>query len=146
VKKLAIVLLFVAAACRRQATAGSPPVASAGAATPRDAVVGFMAAAKVQDLQAMALLWGTTNGPALSTMDKESRDQREIIMMCYLKHDTYRVLSEAPSTNTERVLAVEVTYKGLTRSTNFYATGGPAGRWFVRTFDLEPLRDLCATK
>ena len=109
-----------------------------------------MAAAKSQDLQEMGLSWGTANGPALTDSEnrdeKETREQREIILMCYLKHDTYRVLGEAPAANAERVLAVELKYKDLTRSTNFTLTRGPKERWFVRQFDIEALRDICAKR
>jgi hypothetical protein len=150
-KKLAIVVLLVAAAaaagCRRTAGVGGPgTVNEPGAATARQAVDKFMAAAHSQDLQAMSLVWGTSQGPAIQTMDKEERDQREIIMMCHLKHDRFQGLGEAPSTAGERAIAVELKFKDLTRSTNFYLTRGPNNRWFVRSFDLEPLREICAKR
>ena len=94
--------------------------------------------------------WGTATGPMLKSSEskeaKDSREQREIILMCYLKHDSYRVLGEAPAKNGERVLAAEVKFRDLTRSTNFTVTRGPNDRWFVRQFDIEALRDICARK
>src|SRR3954468_22866244 len=60
VKKLAVVLLLVAASCRRTVTVASPPTAGQpGAVSPRAAIAKFMASAKAQDLQAMALIWGS---------------------------------------------------------------------------------------
>ena len=94
----------------------------------------------------MSMAWGTSSGPASTRMDQSERDQREIVMMCFLKHDSYQVLSEAPGTNNERIFVAELKYKGLTRSSNFTATRGPSDRWYLRAFDTDPLRDLCATR
>jgi hypothetical protein len=147
VKKLAIVLLLVAAGCRRTVVVGNATtVRDPGAPTPREAVDRFMAAAKTQDLQAMSLVWGTNAGPTIETMAKEERDQREIIMMCSLKHDSYRIMGEAPSTDGDRVIAMEVKFKDLTRSTSFKATRAQSNRWFVLKFDNDALRDICARK
>ena len=67
-------------------------------------------------------------------------------MLCYLAHDSHRILSDAPAPNNERVVAAELRRGALTRSANFYAVAGPGGRWYVRTFDMEPLTDLCRSK
>lgn len=152
-KKLAIIALLVVSACTRTVVVNSPPTAVSGrggGATPREALQRFMTAAKNQDLQELGVTWGTVDGPILkaseSREEKDTREQREIILMCYLKHDSYRVLGEAPAKNGERVLAAEVKFQDLTRSTNFSVTRGPNDRWFVRQFDIEALRDICARK
>lgn len=149
-KKLAILLLLVAAAsCRRQVVVASPPPSdpnAPGAATPREAVQRFMSAAKAQDLQAMAIIWGTSAGPARGTMGQQEIEQREVIMMGCLKHDSYRTGAESPASGGERVVAVEIKFRDLTRTTNFYATPGPSNRWYVRTFDLESVRDICVRR
>jgi hypothetical protein len=146
-KKLAIVLLLVAAGCRRTAVVGAATtVNDPGAPTPRQAVDRFMAAAHSQDLQALSLIWGTAAGPTISTMDKDERDKREIIMLCYLKHDKYQIRGEAPGPEGERVFAMEVTFKTLTRLTTFKSVRGPSNRWYVREFDNNALRDICARK
>jgi hypothetical protein len=62
--------------------------------------------------------------------------------MCYLKHDRYRVLSEQQVAGGERVMQVELTKGTLSRTTNFFLTTG-ADRWFVRSADMEPVKDLC---
>ena len=143
-KKLAIVGMFVVAACTRPVsvgTAGNPN--APGGATAREAVQKFLAAAKAQDLQAMSNVWGTSAGPARTTMEREELEQREIILLCYLKHDSYKLGSESPAANGERVFDVEMTYKDVTRTANFFATPGPAGRWYLRAFDNEKLTDIC---
>ena len=143
-KKLAIVGLLVVAACTRQVSVGTAANPNMpGGATAREAVQKFLVAAKAQDLQAMSNVWGTSAGPARSTMDQQVLEQREIILLCYLKHDSYRIASEAPATDGERVFEVETKYKDLTRSANFFATPGPAGRWYLRAFDSEKLTDIC---
>jgi hypothetical protein len=148
-KKLAIVVLLVGAACRRQTvvtTNVTPRDIATGGATPREALKAFLDAAKAQDLQAMSLVWGTKNGPAAATMDRAALEQREVILACYLKHDTYRIVSETPAAADERVIDTELTFKNLTRSSNFSLTPGPDNRWFVRSFDADALRDLCAAR
>ena len=146
-KKLAIVGLLVVAACTRQVSVGTAANPNApGGATAREAVQKFLAAAKAEDLQAMSNVWGTSAGPARSTMDRQQLEQREIILLCYLKHDSYRITNESPGADGERVFDVETTYRGLTRSANFFATPGPAGRWYLRAFDNEKLKDICQRK
>ena len=143
-KKLAIVGMLVVAACTRPVSVGTAANPNTpGAATAREAVQKFLAAAKAQDLQAMSIVWGTSAGPARSTMDRQELEQREIILLCYLKHDAYKIGSESPATNGERVFDVEMKYRDLTRSANFFATPGPAGRWYLRTFENEKLTDIC---
>jgi hypothetical protein len=145
-KKLVIVLLLVAG-CRRTVVVGNATtVNDPGAPTPREAVDRFMTAASAQDLQALSLVWGTSEGPTISTMDKDERDKREIIMLCFLKHDRYRILGEAPGPKGERVFAMEVTFKDLTRPTTFKSVRGPSNRWYVGEFDMNALRDICAKK
>ena len=102
-----------------------------------------MAAAKAQNLDAMSLVWGSAAGPARSTMDRTTWEQREVIMMTCLRHDSYRVQGEAPAAGGERVLLVELKFGDLTRSTNFYATLGPEQRWFVRSLDTQALESIC---
>lgn len=143
-KNLAIVGLLVVAACTRPVSVGTAANPNTpGAATPREAVQKFLAAAKAQDLQAMSNVWGTSAGPARSTMDRQELEQREIILLCFLKHDRYAIASESPAADGERVFLVEMTYRDLTRSANFFATPGPASRWYLRSFENEKLTDIC---
>jgi hypothetical protein len=147
VKKLAILVTLVAiAGCRRQTLPSPSPANIPGAATPREAVTKFMSAARTQNIQAMADVWGDARGPVRETMEREQLEQREVVLIGCLKHDSYRVLGEAPAAGGERVLAVEVKLRDLTRSTNFYAIRGPSERWYVRTFDLESVKDICVRK
>lgn len=145
-KKLAIVVLLVAVSCRRQVVVGSPAANASGASTARAAVQLFMAAAKAQDIQALGQVWGSATGPILATISSAEVEQRAIYVMCHLKQDSYQILGESPAPGGERVFALEVKFKDLTASTHFNAIRGPSERWYVRTLELEPLRDICAKK
>lgn len=154
VKKL-IIGLALLAGCQKTVTtlpapASRPGVTAGGAATggtsPRAALDGFMAAVKAGDLQAMGTFWGTDQGPALTLMPQAEREERELIMVCYLKHDSYKVTDEQPGMDGKRVLSVTVTRKDLSRSTNFTMVAGPGARWYVLSMQMDPLRDLCAQR
>jgi hypothetical protein len=153
VRKLLIGLLVAIGACTTRTTtipATTAPQPSAGTVaqqTPREALATFLAAANATDLQAMSGVWGDKDGSvrASGKMGREEIEKREIIMMCYLRHDKYRVVSDNPAVNDERLLGVELTKGKLSRTANFnMATDGK--RWYVRSADLEALRDLCADR
>lgn len=132
--------------------APQPAVAPAGngtgSADARSAVLAFLDAGKNGDLQALATVWGSNTGSVrdAGTIPRDEMEKRELVMMCYLSHETHQILSDAAAPNNERVVAVQLRRGSLTRTANFYAVAGPAGRWYVRAFDMEPLADLCKTK
>ena len=128
-------------------TTPTPVATSAKQDTPRQALDTFLSAANSQDLQAMSGVWGDKDGSVRSSakMSREEIEKREIIMMCYLRHDKYRVVSDAPAVDNERILGVELTKGKVTRTSNFnLATDGK--RWYVRSANLEALRDLCVER
>ena len=149
--------LVVLAACatspaRTTSPAPQPAVAptgsSTGAADARGAVLAFLDAGKNGDLQALSTVWGSASGSVrdTGTIPREEMEKRELVMLCYLAHDTHQVVSDAPSANNERVVAASLRRGPLTRTANFYAVAGPGGRWYVRQFDMEALTDLCKSK
>jgi hypothetical protein len=140
VKKLLIVLLL-ATACQ---TTNTIIPATSAAAGPRPALDQFLAAVRSQDLQAMSAAWGNKDGPVRDSkiMTRDEVERRELILMCYFKHDKYRVIGEQPAIDNERVMQVELTKGTLSRTTNFFLAQGP-DRWYVRSADMEPVRDLC---
>lgn len=143
---LSLLLVASAAACRTTTTSGGPGNAAPsaiGADTPRQAVLSFLNAAKLQDLQAMSLVWGDSKGPARSSMQRDDLEKRELVMMCYFTHETSTILSDGPSQNNERILSVQIRKGTLEGVTNFFAVRGPEGRWFVRSAELEPLQKFC---
>ncbi len=143
-RKLILGLLLAATACGGATTVVPAPPAPIG---PRPALDAFLAAIRAQDLQAMSSAWGDKEGPVRDNK-KLSRDEvehRELIMMCYFRHDRYRVLGDQPTTGGERVMQVQLTKGTLSRTTNFFLADA-GDRWYVRTAEMEPVKDLCAQK
>jgi hypothetical protein len=145
VRKLLIGLLLTAACTSRTATVNGPGTPQAGG--PRPALDAFLASVRAQDLQAMAGVWGDRDGSVRDSnkMSRDEMEKRELLLMCYFRHDKYRVLGETPGTNGERVFQVELTRGTIHRTTNFYITAG-GDRWYVRNADIEPVKDLCAER
>lgn len=145
-KKLLIGLLLVAS-CRTQTVETRPLPAPAGATAARPALDAFLAAIRAKDLQALGAAWGDKSG-AIRDNDRISRDElekRELVLMCYFNHDSYEVLSDEPVAGGERRMSVKLTKGTVSRTTDFFLTSGP-DRWYVRSADMEPVRDLCISK
>ena len=145
---LASTLIFSAVAC---ATAPAPrPAAGSGAAAsgalaPRLAVDAFLDAVRVEDIQAMGALFGTSRGALRDTGGGPSNEleKRLIILQCYLAHDSYRILSEGPGEGASRMIRVELTRGNMKRQPALFAIQGPAGRWYVENVELAAVRDFC---
>ena len=149
-------IILLTAACAtspsRTTTAPQPAVAASGSGTgatdARGAVLAFLDAGKNGDLQALSAVWGSNAGSVrdAGTIPRDEMEKRELVMMCYLSHDTHQIVTDAASANDERVLTAALRRGPLTRTANFYAVEGPNGRWYVRAFDMEALTDLCKAK
>jgi hypothetical protein len=141
VRKLLLMGLLMAGACTTRTIAVPESSPTQG---PRPALAEFLASVRSQDLQAMSGAWGDRDGAVRDNrkMSREEMEQRELLLMCYFGHDSYRVLGESPGTNGERVLSVELTKGTMKRTTNFYLTQG-RDRWYVRSADIEPVKDIC---
>jgi hypothetical protein len=148
VRKLFIGLLLLAA-CKTSTTdtPASGPAPAAAVSSARPALDAFLAAIKAKDLQALGAAWGDKNG-AIRDSKRISRDElekRELVLMCYFNHDSYKILDDAPAAGGERRMSVALTRGTLTRTTDFFLVSGPE-RWYVRTANMEPVRDLCSRK
>ena len=146
-------LLFVVAACggSSQPSTGATPASRTptsqsdpGAATPSLAISTFMTAIKNQDLDALALIWGSEKGPARDVTPSDQFRKRELIMECYLQHDSYTVQSDVEQQRGLHVVSLQITKGTFTRNTKTQVVLGPNNRWFVDNIELEPLKDLCS--
>jgi hypothetical protein len=81
-----------------------------------------------------------------NSIPRDEMEKRELVMLCYLAHDSHTIISDAQAPNNERVVAAQLKHGPLTRTANFYAVAGPNGRWYVRQFDMESLTDFCKAK
>ena len=90
-------LLVVGAACGGARTASGPVPQDPG-----ETVAAFLDAARSDDVQRMAQLWGTESGPALQSMDPEVARQRLFVMAQFLSHESFEVLVD-PTLSDERI-------------------------------------------
>ncbi|MEO5902607.1 MAG: hypothetical protein ABIQ55_01195 [Gemmatimonadaceae bacterium] len=114
-----------------------------GAATPRGAVLDFLAAVKSQDIQAMSVIFGTKGGPSRDNMDRNELEKRLIILQCYFSNDKFRITGEAPGEGGHRIFTVELTKGGNIRTPRFYSVAGPSNRYYVDNMEIAAVRDFC---
>jgi hypothetical protein len=145
-KKLLLAFVVVGAlACHTAAPPSTSTVDnSPGAKTSTAAVQRFFAAVHAQDLQAMSLVWGTSKGAARDNMDRAQLEKREVILQCYFNYNTFRILNESPTSETRRMVRVELQRDGKTRTPVVYTVLGPDGRWYVENLDIAAVKDFCA--
>jgi hypothetical protein len=103
------------------------------------AVRGFMDAVKSQDITTMAGLWGTRDGVAANSMDREELVRRLRVIMTYLAHDEYELSSvgnDLLGTESQRVVTVRVSRDNCVSEVPFTVVRADDG-WLVQSMDLE---------
>lgn len=148
--KRAILLLLVVVACRSGSTAapntsvgGGGSSNLPGAAAPRQAVERFLGAAKNQDIQDMAVAWGTASGPARDRFERPELEKRLVLMQACYDNEKYRIVDDQPGDNGKRMLRVEITRAGITKTPRFTTVKGPSNRWYVEDADFAAVTALC---
>ncbi len=146
-----IIGLALAAGCTSAApmamSSGQPAGNVTGASSERAAIAQFMGAIKAQDLQALGGIWGDKDGPARERFSVDELQKRELIMLCYLKHDSYRILGDAPSLVADRTFAVEIKSGPITHTAQIVVTRASSGRYYVQAVpNLQQFEDVCASK
>ena len=146
--KRTILLVLAIAACRSAPTpspssSGAAAANLPGAAAPRQAVERFLGAAKSQDLQELAIAWGTRQGPARDQFERPELEKRLIMMQGCYDADKYRILDDVPSDNGRRLLRVELTKGNVTKTARFTTEKGPSERWYVQDADFAAVTALC---
>ena len=149
-KKLITTLALLCACSSAPPPAAAPaPIVSGnqtGGADALSAIRGFLTAAKQQNIQALGAFWGDAGGPARDRMERAEAEKRELIMICYLKHDRYEIAGDAPNPGGTRAVVVNLMFGELTRSTTFQVVQGPGRRWYVQNVDLVPLQEICSKR
>ena len=138
-RKVAGLLLLAACSSATQRNSGQ----LTGAAAPQLATEQFLRAANAGDIQAMSTQWGTKDGPARETMDRTQLEKRLAILACYFKHDSARIVGDAPGASGRRDVRIEIRKGNLVRQTTFYTIKGPGDRWYVENMDIAAVRDFC---
>jgi hypothetical protein len=150
--KRTILLVLCIAACRSSSSpttstggsSGSGAVANLpGAAGPRQAVERFLGAAKTGDIQELGIAWGTSKGPARESMERTELDKRVTMMAGCYDAEKHRILDEQPGEGGKRVLRVEMTKAGVTKTPRFTTVKGPSDRWYVEDADFAAITHFC---
>jgi hypothetical protein len=99
----------------------------------------FLQAAKDSNLTAMAAHWGNVHGPAGATGSPADYQKRMLIIQAWLKDNSFRVLSNEPSStaDNQRVLQVELTRGSCVNVVPFTMIRTGGGDWLVYQFNLE---------
>ena len=149
-RKLLLVVVLAGVACQTRTVetrAPSPVTAPSTASGPKPALDAFLSAIRAQDLQALAVAWGDKAGPVRDTkvFTREEMEQRELILIRCFKHVRARVLGESQAPGGERRFEVELVRGTVTRVADFLTVQGP-DRWYVRTANMDAVKDLCSAK
>lgn len=149
-RKLLLIGVLAGVACQSRTVevpAPARPGATPSASGPRPALDAFLSAIRAQDLQALSTAWGDKAGPVRDTkvFTREEMEQRELILIRCFKHDRARVLGESPAASGERKFEVELVRGTVTRVADFFTVQGP-DRWYVRSANMDAVKDLCSAK
>ena len=145
-KKLLIGFLLLVACTTRTtelpSTKPGPVVTGA-----RPALDAFLGAIRSKDLQALGANWGDKDGPIRDSkrISRDELEKRELLLMCYFGHDSYTVLNDEAAAGGERKMTVRLTKGTISRTTDFLIASAPE-RWYVRSGNVEPVRDLCSRR
>ncbi len=117
----------------------SPPDSSVA---PALALEQFLRAANASDLDTMARLFGTKDGPWARNVNDVDADQRMLMFASALKHDDYLILGDAlvPGRRNEATqLTVRLTRDGRNTDVWFVMAWAGGLGWMVEQFNLEAL-------
>lgn len=138
--RMSLLVLSVVVGCR----AAAVPSGATGAASPTEAVVAFVSAAKAQDLQAISAVWGNETALTRDLVDRQELERRLLIINCHLRHNESRIGAPQMGESGRILMSVELT-KGSTRATVPFTTvkNSRNNRWYVEDLDMRPARALC---
>lgn len=108
-------------------------------ATPDQTVERFIAAVNASDLDGMAMLWGTRDGPeaVTHTMSETVRLQRLTIMQHMLKSENHMITGTDATDPSKRVLTVAMTQSNRRFAVPFTLVPSRAGGWLINTIGLD---------
>jgi len=108
-------------------------------ATPDQTVERFLAAVNAADLDGMAMLWGTRDGPegVTHSMNETVRLQRLTIMQHMLKSENHMITGTDATDPSKRVLTVAMTQNNRRFAVPFTLVTSRAGGWLINTIGLD---------
>lgn len=145
-KLIALAILLVACQTTAPRSVSSPRPAGVSASSATGALTAFLGGAKAQDIQAMAAVWGTSEGPAGGQKTRQELEQGLYYNMKCLRNDSFKILDDSQGPAGARILNVQITRGSLSRTTRFTTVAGPENKWYVNAFDPKPVSDLCMSR
>src|SRR4051812_19062089 len=113
---------------------GSAPVQPARSAS--TAVQGFMQAVADSNLDKMASLWGSTNGPALKTHQPPDYEKRIAIMQAYLRSDGFHITWDVAEGEKRRAFKAQTGRQPCPGNVPFETVPTADGSWLITSVDL----------
>lgn len=128
-----IIGLALLAACGGTARTGTV----APADSPRASVNAFMEAVADSNLAKMAMLWGTTDGPAAVTGQPSDYERRVLVIHSFLRGAAHELGGDYPAGDgARRVVPVRLTRDGCTYDMPVTTVEAGSHGWLVNSFDL----------
>ena len=125
----------VLGACGGSSATNSPgtagPVTSA-----RGAVEQFMEAVADSNVQKMAMLWGTSAGPASKTNQPPDWERRIVVMQAYLRNERSAITGDAADGPDRHLVQVELRRQFCAKTVPFTVIKLADGSWLVNQVDL----------
>ena len=139
-----LLVALVATACvsRTLGTNGSQGPPPDTSVAPALALEQFLRAANASDLDSMARLFGTKDGPWAQHVTDTEADRRMLTFASVLRHDDYLILGDAmvPGRRGEATqLNVRLTRDGRSVDVPFVLTWAGGLGWMIEQFDIEKL-------
>lgn len=100
----------------------------------------FLHAVSTNDLDTMARLFGTRQGPIVSLYDREQVDARMLALANLLKHEDYAIQAAAPVQGRQgeaRRLIVRMRVRGRETDVPYTLVRSDAGSWLIEQIELE---------
>ena len=108
-------------------------------ATPDQTIDQFLTAVNTQDLDAMALVWGTPRGPEglVHRFSESDRMQRLTIMQRLLRSDSHMITATDATDPARRVVTVAMTQGTRRYAVPFTLVPSRAGGWLIQEIGLD---------
>jgi hypothetical protein len=76
-------------------------------------------------------------------MDRNELDKRTTVMAGCYDAEKHRILDDQPGEGGKRVIRVEMTKGGVTKTPRFTTVKGPSDRWYVEDADFGAITSFC---
>jgi hypothetical protein len=137
VRRVAFSFLVPAAlAACSGSSSGNSPATPAPVTSPRGAVEQFMEAVADSNVKKMAMLWGTSAGPAAKTNQPPDWERRIVVMQAYLRNERSAITGDAADGPDRHQVQVELRRQLCTKTVPFTVIKLADGSWLVNQVDL----------